>query len=202
MIWGVGNYHGLGAGLVAEAAEACRPVLTAALIIGIVVSLLLTELVGLTAGGIIVPGYVALLLDRPTALLGFLVVAAASYGVVRALSTVLMLYGTRRFAVAVLAGLTLSVGAQWASPLFMSPYVEWVGLGLIVPGLLAHQFDRQGVLPTLADAGDRRAAGPAHSRSRGAAVTAATKPTPAPSSVFRWRPRRESGRLGSPRRRH
>jgi hypothetical protein len=28
--------------------------------------------------------------------------------------------------------------------------VEWVGLGLIVPGLLAHQFDRQGVLPTLA----------------------------------------------------
>jgi gamma-polyglutamate biosynthesis protein CapC len=124
-------------------------VLTSALIIGIIVSLLLTELVGLTAGGIIVPGYVALLLDRPTALLGFLLVAAVSYGIVRALSTVLMLYGTRRFAVAVLAGLALSVGAQWASPLFVSPYVEWVGLGLIVPGLLANQFDRQGVLPTL-----------------------------------------------------
>ena len=40
--------------------------LTATLIIGVVVSLLLTELVGLTPGGIIVPGYVALLLDRPT----------------------------------------------------------------------------------------------------------------------------------------
>jgi poly-gamma-glutamate biosynthesis protein PgsC/CapC len=124
-------------------------VLTAALIIGIVVSLVLTDLVGLTAGGIIVPGYVALLLDRPTALAGFLVVAAVSYGVVRALSTVAMLYGTRRFAVALLAGLALSVGAQWASPLFVAPYVEWVGLGLIVPGLLANQFDRQGVLPTL-----------------------------------------------------
>jgi poly-gamma-glutamate biosynthesis protein PgsC/CapC len=125
-------------------------VLTAALIIGIVVSLVLTEIVGLTAGGIIVPGYVALLLDRPTALLGFLVVALASYGIVRALGTLLMLYGTRRFAVAVLAGLTLSVGAQWASPLLVPAYVEWVGLGLIVPGLLANQFDRQGVLPTLA----------------------------------------------------
>ena len=124
--------------------------LTAALIIGIVVSLVLTEIVGLTAGGIIVPGYVALLLDRPTALLGFLVVALASYGIVRALGTLLMLYGTRRFAVAVLAGLTLSVGAQWASPLLVPAYVEWVGLGLIVPGLLANQFDRQGVLPTLA----------------------------------------------------
>ena len=31
----------------------------------------------------------------------------------------------------------------------MPVYVEWVGLGYIVPGLLAHQFDRQGVLPTL-----------------------------------------------------
>ena len=123
--------------------------LTAALTIGIVVSLALTEAVGLTAGGIIVPGYVALLLDRPTALLGLLLVAVASYGIVRALGTVLMLYGSRRFAVAVLAGLTLSIGAQWASP-SVPLYVEWVGLGLIVPGLLAYQFERQGVLPTLA----------------------------------------------------
>jgi poly-gamma-glutamate biosynthesis protein PgsC/CapC len=122
----------------------------AALIIGIVVSLVLTEVVGLTAGGIIVPGYVALLLDRPTALAGFLVVALASYGIVRALATLLMLYGTRRFAIAVLTGLALSVGAQWASPQLAPAYVEWVGLGLIVPGLLAVQFDRQGILPTLA----------------------------------------------------
>jgi poly-gamma-glutamate biosynthesis protein PgsC/CapC len=124
-------------------------VLTAALIIGVVVSLLLTELVGLTPGGIIVPGYVALLLDRPAALLGFLLVALASFGIVLALGTRLMLYGSRRFTVAVLAGLTLSVGAQWAVPIYMPGYVEWAGLGFIVPGLLAHQFDRQGVLPTL-----------------------------------------------------
>jgi poly-gamma-glutamate biosynthesis protein PgsC/CapC len=124
-------------------------VLTAALMIGIVVSLGLTELVGLSAGGIIVPGYVALLLDRPTALLGFLLVAGATYAIVWGLSTQLMLFGRRRFAVAVLVGLTLSVAAQWASPAFAPAYVEWVGLGLVVPGLLAHQFDRQGVLPTL-----------------------------------------------------
>jgi len=124
-------------------------VLTAALTVGVIVSLLLTELVGLSPGGIIVPGYVALLLDRPAALLGFLLVGAASYGIVLALATRLILYGSRRFAVAVLAGLTLSTGAQWAAPLFAPTYVEWAGLGFIVPGLLAHQFDRQGVLPTL-----------------------------------------------------
>lgn len=123
--------------------------LTAALIIGVLVSLLMTELVGLTPGGIIVPGYVALLLDRPAALLGFLLVALASFGIVLTLGTRLMLYGSRRFAVAVLCGLTLSVGAQWVAPIYMPPYVEWAGLGFIVPGLLAHQFDRQGILPTL-----------------------------------------------------
>lgn len=126
--------------------------LTGALIVGVVVSLLLTELVGLSPGGIVVPGYVALLLDRPAALAGFFLIAIASYGIVLALGTRLMLYGTRRFAVAVLAGLTLSAGWQWASTAIpIAPlYVEWAGLGFVVPGLLAHQFDRQGVLPTLA----------------------------------------------------
>jgi len=124
-------------------------VLTAALIIGVVVSLLLTELTGLTPGGIIVPGYVALLLDRPAALLGFLLVAGASYAIVLALGSWLMLYGRRRFALAVLIGLTLSVGVQMVPSAIVPPYLEWIGLGYIVPGLLAHQFDRQGVLPTL-----------------------------------------------------
>ncbi len=123
--------------------------LTAALVIGVAVSLLLSEWVGLTAGGIIVPGYVALLLDRPGALLGFAIVAFVTYGLVLLLSTRLMLFGTRRFAVAVLIGMSLSVGAQWARPFLDLPFVEWAGLGYIVPGLVAHQFDRQGVVPTL-----------------------------------------------------
>ena len=125
--------------------------LTPALVIGVAVSLLLTEWIGLTAGGIVVPGYVALLLDRPGALLGFAVVAFASYGIILLLSTRLMLYGTRRFAVAVLVGMTLSLGAQWLRvfPEFDLPFVEWVGLGYVIPGLVAHQFDRQGIWPTL-----------------------------------------------------
>ncbi len=123
--------------------------LTASLMIGVVVSLLLTEIVGLSAGGVVVPGYVALLLDRPVALVGFVVIGLISLGVVRILSRRLMLYGSRRFAIAVLTGMTLSIGAQWASPMFAPANLEWAGLGFIVPGLLANQFDRQGVLPTL-----------------------------------------------------
>jgi poly-gamma-glutamate biosynthesis protein PgsC/CapC len=123
--------------------------LTAALVVGVLVSLLLTERIGLSPGGIIVPGYVALLLDRPAALIGFLVVALATQGIVMLVGTRLMLFGNRRFAVTILIGLALATGVQWAWPLLDPPFVEWAGLGYIVPGLLAHHFDRQGIWPTL-----------------------------------------------------
>ena len=44
--------------------------LTVTLIIGVLVGLLLAEITGITAGAIIAPGYIALLLDQPKALLG------------------------------------------------------------------------------------------------------------------------------------
>jgi len=123
--------------------------LTASLVIGVLVSLLLAEITGLSAGGVIVPGYVALLLDRPVALAGFLIAALASFGFVRLLSRYFMLFGNRRFAVTILTGMTMSLGAQWAMPLLASSQLEWAGLGFIVPGLLGHQFDRQGLWTTL-----------------------------------------------------
>jgi poly-gamma-glutamate biosynthesis protein PgsC/CapC len=124
-------------------------VLTASLIIGVAVSLLLVEIVGLSAGGVITPGYVALLLDRPAALAGFLAAALATFGCVRLMSEHLMLFGQRRFAVALLIGMAFSVGARFLSPAFAAVHLEWAGLGFIVPGLMAHQFDRQGILQTL-----------------------------------------------------
>ena len=123
--------------------------LTVSLVIGIVVSILLTELIGISPGGIIVPGYVALVLDQPAALAGFLVISAGTYGILLLLSKVLLLYGSRRFGVTVLVGLALSAGARLTWIQFDPPYIEWAGLGYIVPGLLAYQSDRQGVLPTL-----------------------------------------------------
>jgi poly-gamma-glutamate biosynthesis protein PgsC/CapC len=121
--------------------------LTMTLALGIAVSLVLTELTGLTAGGIIVPGYVALLLDRPSALGMLLAIAILTYLCLRILSQVLLLYGARRFGVAVLIGLACATGAELVP--FGDVPLEWAGLGYIVPGLLAHQFDRQGILTTL-----------------------------------------------------
>jgi hypothetical protein len=54
------------------------------------------------------------------------------------------------------AVLWLSVATWWhranlhrIRPLVDLQFIEWIGLGYIVPGLVAHQFDRQGIVPTL-----------------------------------------------------
>ena len=76
--------------------------ITISLAIGLLVSLAITEVFGMTAGGMIVPGYFALSINRPLDLLVTLLVAAATYGVVRLLGQYMIIYGRRRIVFAML----------------------------------------------------------------------------------------------------
>jgi len=114
--------------------------------IGLVVGLLFTELFGFASGGLIVPGYLALALDRPYDLVATIVVALATFAVVRVLGTFLIIYGRRRIALMVLFGYLLGMlVSHWSGP--------WGGefsvIGFIIPGLIATWMDRQGVGVTL-----------------------------------------------------
>lgn len=126
--------------------------LTLSLAIGIAVSLLLLQLTGFSAGGIIAPGYVALMLDRPPALLALALVTAGSWGAVVLLGRVLFLWGTRRFGLTILIALALGLGLEFLrTPVGLAGVgLDWGGLGYIVPGLVANQIDRQGWIPTVA----------------------------------------------------
>lgn len=123
--------------------------LTVTLIIGILVCLLLAEISGITAGAIIAPGYIALLLDQPKALLGVFAAVVGTHVIVSMLAPWLFLYGTRRLAVSVLVGLILATGIGYLRSELVSELLIWAGLGYIVPGLIAHQWYRQGFLPTM-----------------------------------------------------
>lgn len=122
--------------------------LTLTLVIGVVVSLGLLELTGIMAGAIIAPGYLALLLDEPRALLSVFAAIAGTHLIVTLMSQWLFLYGTRRLTVSILVGLVLAMGIAALRGEFMSELMVWAGLGYIVPGLIAHQWYRQGFLPT------------------------------------------------------
>ncbi|MEA1964690.1 MAG: poly-gamma-glutamate biosynthesis protein PgsC/CapC, partial [Candidatus Aerophobetes bacterium] len=58
--------------------------------IGIVVSFLFYEIVGLSPGGIVVPGYIALFLTQPTRILITLIISLITYFIVYKLSNYLI----------------------------------------------------------------------------------------------------------------
>lgn len=123
--------------------------LTLTLGIGVATSLLLLQITGLSAGGIISPGYVALVLDQPGALATLAATTALTWLIISLLARGLFLYGSRRFGVTILVAVTLSTGAQLLRVGFGPLTLDWGGFGFIVPGLIAHQLDRQGFVPTL-----------------------------------------------------
>lgn len=115
--------------------------------IGLAVSLLCTELFGVGSAGLVVPGYLALYLMHPGHVLVTLAVALATFGIVRLLSTVLVVYGRRRTALMILIGYILGMlTRQWSG----GWGDEFAAIGFIIPGLIAIWMDRQTVAQTLA----------------------------------------------------
>ena len=122
--------------------------LSSSLAVGVAVSLFLTQLTALSAGGIVTPGYLGFILDRPIEVLIILVLSVAVWAAVRLLGNGLMLYGARRFGMTVLVSLVLATGTRVALAGWDGLSVDESGLGYVVPGLIAHQIDRQGLLLT------------------------------------------------------
>lgn len=113
-----------------------------AIILGVLVSLIYTEITGFSAG-LIIPGYLALNLHSPVRLAYTLLVALAALGLCQLLARVVILYGRRRFAVLILLTFLIGAAAGWLNIVPVSV------VGVVLPGLIAREFDRQGVLNTL-----------------------------------------------------
>ena len=72
--------------------------------IGIILSLFFTETLGVTAGGVIVPGYIALYLHDPKMVLGTFAISLATYWIILFLSKFMLIYGKRRLVLSLLIG--------------------------------------------------------------------------------------------------
>ncbi len=120
------------------------------LIIGILIAVLYTEITNVFPGGIIVPAYMALYLDEPLRILMTIVIAFLSLFTYRWLSRSLILFGKRRFVMFIL------LGVVWAQLwIILLPYVfkgpsGLKAIGLIIPGLLANNLEKQPTFFTLA----------------------------------------------------
>lgn len=114
--------------------------------IGLLVSLLFSEFFGLVAGGMIVPGYLALYLDQPLKIVISLLLSVTTYWITKLISYTLILYGKRRTVLMILIGFILGLGTNY----FFEPIDSMQPIGFIIPGLIAIWMDRQGIFDTIA----------------------------------------------------
>ncbi|MEM6655183.1 MAG: poly-gamma-glutamate biosynthesis protein PgsC [Planctomycetota bacterium] len=136
-------------------------VVSVAIGIGLAVSLVFSEVFGLAAGGMVVPGYISLYLDRPLHLALTIGCAFATYLIVRLLSTFVIIYGRRRTVAMILSGYLMrslfdllpvdQLLARFMTPEQLADPESSVirVIGFIIPGLIAIWMDRQGVVETL-----------------------------------------------------
>ena len=118
--------------------------------IGMVLSLFLTETLGVTAGGIIVPGYIAMNLESPERLIITFGISIITFLIIKSLSQFIMVYGKRRLVLALLIGFLLGYLTRSENNLVSSlTELDFVVIGNIIPGLIANWMDRQGVLRTI-----------------------------------------------------
>ena len=118
--------------------------------IGMVLSLFLTETLGVTAGGIIVPGYIAMNLENPERLVITFGISIITFLLIKLLSQYIMVYGKRRLVLALLIGFLLGYLSRSENIITVGlGTTDFMVIGNIIPGLIANWMDRQGVLRTI-----------------------------------------------------
>jgi poly-gamma-glutamate biosynthesis protein PgsC/CapC len=119
--------------------------------LGLLISLFFAEALGLTASGLVVPGYVALHLDQPLMVLGTLVAGVVTMVAVRAIGRVVLLYGRRTLVLCVIVGYLVGQGVPLLLGLGLGARFPDIGvIGYIISGLIGYWMVRQGVLETTA----------------------------------------------------
>ena len=118
--------------------------------VGMVLSLFLTETLGVTAGGIIVPGYIAMNLDSPSRIIITFGISIITFLIIKVLSNFILIYGKRRLVLALLLGFLLGYFARSENKILSGIMdTDFIVIGNIIPGLIANWMDRQGVLRTI-----------------------------------------------------
>jgi len=116
--------------------------------LGLLVSLFFSEKLGLTASGLVVPGYVAIYFHQPVMVLLTLLVGVATMLVVRGLGRFILLYGRRTLVLSVIVGYLLgqlfwSLRSLGGVDIPASPVI-----GYIIGGLIGYWMVRQGTVET------------------------------------------------------
>lgn len=121
-----------------------------ALVLGVILSLLFSEKTGIVPAGMVVPGYFALIFDQPIFIAVIFGISLLTYVIVTyGLSRFTLLYGRRKFAAMMTVGIVLKLVLDYTYPVLPFEILEFRGIGVIVPGLIANTIQKQGAIITI-----------------------------------------------------
>src|SRR5690625_3842683 len=121
-----------------------------ALVLGVILSLLFAEKTGIVPAGMVVPGYLALVFDQPIFVAVIFFISLLTYVIVTfGLSRITLLYGRRKFAAMLATGIVLKLILDYTYPILPFEILEFRGIGVIVPGLIANTIQKQGAIITI-----------------------------------------------------
>ena len=121
-----------------------------ALVIGLVISLLIEEYLGINAGGMIVPGYLAMVCDDIPQLLLIFAVSFVIYLIVNfVLPHFVILFGKRKFCATLIVGVIIKLLLEMFFPMLPFATIAFRGLGVITPSLIANSYAKQGIRYTV-----------------------------------------------------
>lgn len=121
------------------------------MIVGALISLLFVELTGAMPSGIVVPGYIALMIFNPASVFLLFLISILIYIIINhILSRFVILYGKRKFTAMMIVGIILKLTFIFIFPGVYGPIDELVAVGVVLPGLIGNSMQKQGVFPVIA----------------------------------------------------
>jgi len=122
-------------------------------IIGLIVGFIFYELTGISPGGVIVPAYFAMFIYDPQKIIITIALALVIYIIIRFLSPHMILYGRRKFLLAIVLGFFLKLLIETQIQPMAIMKLDLQSIGYIIPGLIANEIGRQKIVSTFLSLG-------------------------------------------------
>ena len=123
--------------------------LHAAVAVSVIIGLISTEFLGVLTGGLVSAGYLAFYLEQPFRVATTLLLAVLVTLLVKGAQNFLILFGRRRFVLTVLLSMLLSSLIEWSFIFLIDLHQDLRIIGYIIPGLIANDMEKQGIVRTL-----------------------------------------------------
>lgn len=121
-----------------------------ALVIGMAISLLMAEYIGVVPGSMIVPGYLAIICDDIPQLLLIFAISVVVYLIINyILPKFVILFGRRKFVATLIVGVIIKLVLELVFPVLPFATLEFRGIGVITPSLIANCYAKQGFKYTI-----------------------------------------------------